>query len=100
MTTVEHLIFRWSPTGYAIEVKPGDPPPAGGSVHDGAGRFLVTKVASSPLPRDTRACAYLLPASVSRNGPDDGVHGGLEGATPVWTEPRGDLAYLRDLVRL
>jgi flavin reductase (DIM6/NTAB) family NADH-FMN oxidoreductase RutF len=96
VTTVEHLVFRWSPTGYAIEVKPGDPPPAGGSIHDGAQRYLVTKVASSPLPRDTRACAYLLPVSVSRNGPDDGAHGGLVGATPVWTEPRGDLEPLVD----
>ena len=96
VTTVEHLVFRWSPTGYAIEVKPGDAPPAGGSIHIGAQRYLVTKVASSPLPRDTRACAYLLPVSVSRNGPDDGAHGSLVGATPVWTERRGDFELLVD----
>jgi hypothetical protein len=28
-------------------------------IEDGGGRFVVTKIAASPLPQDERPCAYL-----------------------------------------
>ena len=57
-----HLVFVWTPSGYCLEERPGDAPTAGAEVDEGDKRFRVTKVASSPLPGDKRACAYLLPA--------------------------------------
>ncbi|HUF01779.1 MAG TPA: hypothetical protein VMN35_05080 [Gaiellaceae bacterium] len=56
-----HLVFVWSPAGYRLEERPGDAPAAGTEVDEGEKRFLVTKVATSPLPADRRSCAYLLP---------------------------------------
>jgi hypothetical protein len=57
-----HLLFRWSPAGYTLEERSGDPPVVGDEVEDGDRRFRVTKIAPSPLPGDPRLCAYLLPA--------------------------------------
>jgi hypothetical protein len=57
-----HLLFRWSPSGYTLEERSGDPPEVGDEVEDGERRFRVTKIAPSPLPGDPRPCAYLLPA--------------------------------------
>jgi len=57
-----HLLFLWSPSGYTLEERPGDPPEVGAEVEDGNQRFRVTKIAPSPLPGDPRPCAYLLPA--------------------------------------
>lgn len=59
--TREHLVFVWTPEGYALEVRAGAPPPRGAAVASGKRRHRVTKVAPSPLPGDARACAYLLP---------------------------------------
>jgi hypothetical protein len=56
-----YLVFVWSPQGYALETRPGDPPAVGAEVEDRERRFRVMKVASSPLPGDTRVCAYLQP---------------------------------------
>jgi hypothetical protein len=57
-----HLLFRWSPSGYTLVERAGDPPVVGAEVEDGDDRFRVTKIAPSPLPGDKRPCAYLLPA--------------------------------------
>jgi hypothetical protein len=57
-----YLVFRWSPAGYTLEERQGEPPGAGEEVEDGDRRFHVTKIAPSPLPGDGRVCAYLLPA--------------------------------------
>jgi hypothetical protein len=57
-----HLLFRWSPSGYTLVERPGDPPDVGAEVEDENQRFRVTKIAPSPLPGDPRPCAYLLPA--------------------------------------
>ena len=56
-----HLLFVWKPSGYELAEREGDPPAVGSEIEDGEGRFLVTKVAPSPLPGDERACAYLQP---------------------------------------
>ena len=58
-----YLVFVWSTNGYTLEERPGDPPKAGMTVEDGERRYVVTKIAPSPLPGDRRPCAYLLPAS-------------------------------------
>jgi hypothetical protein len=57
-----YLLFVWSPAGYTLEERPGEPPHPGSEVEDRERRFRVTKIAPSPLPGDRRVCAYLLPA--------------------------------------
>lgn len=57
-----HLVFLWSPVGYTLQERPGDPPAPGVEVEEGERRFVVAKIAPSPLPDDPRPCAYLLPA--------------------------------------
>jgi len=56
-----HLLFVWSPAGYLLEERSGDPPAAGTEIEDRERRFRVTKIAPSPLPGDRRRCAYLIP---------------------------------------
>jgi hypothetical protein len=57
----KYLLFITRPTGYELAEREGDPPTAGEQVGlDGEGeRFVVSKVAPSPLPQDERVCAYL-----------------------------------------
>jgi hypothetical protein len=55
------LFFVWSTSGYTLVERDGDPPRPGTAVEDGEQRYLVTKVAPSPLPGDPRPCAYLQP---------------------------------------
>ena len=58
-----HLRFVWTATGYELREREGDVPGAGDVVEEGEERLYVTKVAPSPLPRDSRRCAYLQPVS-------------------------------------
>ena len=56
-----HLLFIWTPNGYRLEERAGDPP----SLHDvvelgDAGRHTVGKLGASPLPGDPRPCAFLI----------------------------------------
>jgi hypothetical protein len=56
---VSYLVFITKPTGYELHEREGDPPKPGEKLeHDGR-RYIVTKVAGSPLPGDDRRCAYL-----------------------------------------
>jgi hypothetical protein len=56
----KHLLFLTRPTGYELVERDGDPPAPGDAVElDGEGRFVVSKVAPSPLPDDDRSCVYL-----------------------------------------
>lgn len=57
----KHLLFITRPTGYELSEREGEPPAPGADfeLEDGGGRFVVTKVAQSPLPQDDRPCAYL-----------------------------------------
>ncbi|MDH4101979.1 MAG: hypothetical protein OEW52_08360 [Thermoleophilia bacterium] len=57
-----YLFFVWAPTGYTIVERTGSPPRPGAEVEDGERRYLVSKIAPSPLPGDRRPCVYLLPA--------------------------------------
>ena len=59
-TVTGHLLFIWTPTGYRLQEREG-PPPAVGDVIDlgELGRQEVQKVGASPLPGDSRPCAFL-----------------------------------------
>jgi len=59
---VTHLVFLWSASGYGLDERDGDPPEVGSQVEDDSGGFVVIKVTTSPLPGDSRRCAYLQPA--------------------------------------
>lgn len=50
-----HLVFAWTPGGYALREEDGPAPPQGSPLGDG----VVAKVGPSPLPRDRRRCAYV-----------------------------------------
>ena len=59
-----HLLFISKPSGYELVERPGGPPAPGTEVEvgeDGSARFVVSKIAPSPLPGDERRCAYLQP---------------------------------------
>ena len=56
-----HLRFVWTANGYELRERDGDVPGVGDEVEEGEARLRVTKVAPSPLPDDTRRCAYLQP---------------------------------------
>jgi len=61
----KYLLFVSRPTRYELAEREGEPPTAGSEIEldEGGRRFLVTKVAASPLPQDDRVCAYLQPVS-------------------------------------
>jgi hypothetical protein len=64
MAEGKHLLFISKPTGYELVEREGEPPAVGSEVEldEGAGgRFVVSKIAPSPLPQDDRPCAYLQP---------------------------------------
>jgi hypothetical protein len=56
-----HLRFVWTANGYELRERDGDVPSIGEEVEEGEERLRVTKVAPSPLPGDSRRCAYLQP---------------------------------------
>jgi hypothetical protein len=55
---VKHLLFIWTPNGYELRERDGEPPAVGDEVEDN-GTLRVVKVGPSPLPGDSRPCAYL-----------------------------------------
>jgi hypothetical protein len=61
MAEGKYLLFITRPTGYELAERQGDPPAAGEEIEleGDRGRFIVSKVAPSPLPQDERVCAYL-----------------------------------------
>ena len=59
-----YLLFVTKPTGYELAEREGEPPATGSTIElDDVGRFEVVKIASSPLPGDSRLCAYLQPSA-------------------------------------
>jgi hypothetical protein len=54
-----HLLFVWKASGYELAEREGDPPAPGSQIEEADGRFVVAKLAPSPLPGDDRVCAYL-----------------------------------------
>ena len=59
--TERYLVFVWKPTGYELHEREGEVPAPGDEVEENGSRLAVSKVAPSPLPGDTRRCAYLQP---------------------------------------
>jgi hypothetical protein len=60
MAKGKYLLFISKPTGYELAEREGKPPAPGSEVElEGDGRFMVSKLAPSPLPGDDRRCAYL-----------------------------------------
>lgn len=60
----KHLLFVPTPHGYLLLEESGAPPNVGDVLdllEGPSNRAIVAKVASSPLPHDRRACAYLQP---------------------------------------
>lgn len=55
-----HLLFVWTPGGYQLVEREGDPPAVGDDVEYEERRERVAKVGPSPLPGDARPCAYLM----------------------------------------
>ena len=80
----EHLVFLWSASGYALEVRPGEVPAAGAAVENGTLTYRVARIGPSPLPGDDRTCAYLLPDGTAEapparaTGPQTDAGAGLE----------------------
>jgi hypothetical protein len=58
-----HLRFVWTTNGYELREREGDPPGVGEQVEEDETALTVVKVAPSPLPGDSRRCAYLQPLS-------------------------------------
>ena len=58
----QHLLFVWRTSGYRLEEREGEPPAVGETVDVGDGAVQrVGKLGPSPLPGDSRRCAYLQP---------------------------------------
>jgi hypothetical protein len=55
-----YLLFVWTPNGYELREQQGELPEPGAEIEVGEQRLRVTKVAPSPLPGDSRLCAYLM----------------------------------------
>ncbi len=53
-----YLLFVWSPAGYSLRELEGEPPQVGEEVEDDGRTIVISKVGRSPLPGDTRPCAY------------------------------------------
>jgi hypothetical protein len=53
-----YLVFVWSPSGYSLHERDGEPPKVGDEVEVDDRRLRVTKVGVSPLPGDQRPCAF------------------------------------------
>ena len=54
-----YLLFIWKPSGYELRAAAGELPAVGAEVEADNQKLRVTKVAPSPLPGDSRPCAYL-----------------------------------------
>jgi hypothetical protein len=54
-----YLAFVWTATGYELREERGEPPSVGSTVESDGKRWTVYKIAPSPLPGDSRVCAYL-----------------------------------------
>jgi hypothetical protein len=61
MASDGYLLFVSKPTGYELRQRDGEPPAVGDEVEEEDGRLRVSKLAPSPLPGDSRRCAYVVP---------------------------------------
>ena len=61
MTRDRHLLFVSKPSGYELRERDGEPPSVGDEVEEDGDRLRISKIAPSPLPGDSRRCAYGVP---------------------------------------
>ena len=54
-----YLLFVWTPNGYELREREGEPPAVGTEIDEDGTKGLVSKIAPSPIPGDSRLCAYL-----------------------------------------
>ena len=54
-----YLAFVWTAAGYELREEHGELPKVGSTVESDGKRWTVYKIAPSPLPDDSRVCAYL-----------------------------------------
>ena len=59
-TAQRYLVFFWKPSGYELIERDGVPPEVGAEIELDGHVQRVTKIGASPLPGDTRPCAYLI----------------------------------------
>jgi hypothetical protein len=57
-----YLLFAWSPDGYELFERTGEPPEVGAELEDDGYHLAVVKVGPSPLPGDSRRCVYTVGA--------------------------------------
>ncbi len=62
MTDGTYLLFVSKPSGYELHERQGEVPEVGAEIESENGSLRVTKIAPSPLPGDSRPCAYVLAA--------------------------------------
>ena len=55
---MKYLLFVWSPTGYSVSEREGEPPHAGDEIEEGGRPLVISKVGASPFPADSRVCVY------------------------------------------
>ena len=53
-----YVLFIWSPSGWTLQQREGDPPAVGETVEAGETTLRVVKLGPSPLPGDRRRCAF------------------------------------------
>ena len=53
-----YLLMVWSPAGYTLREMEGDLPALGHEFEEGGHTLVINKIGASPLPGDTRACAF------------------------------------------
>jgi hypothetical protein len=58
-----YVLFVWSPGGYELRELQGEPPSVGQELEADGHTIVINKIGASPLPGDTRPCAY----SVGKN---------------------------------
>jgi hypothetical protein len=63
MASNGYLLFVSKPTGYELREREGDLPAVGDEVEEEDARLRVAKIAPSPLPGDSRRCAYGIPVT-------------------------------------
>src|SRR5262245_12304421 len=56
-----YLVFVWTPGGYALRQGEGEAPAAGNRLTLDGVEYAVAKLGPSPLPADTRRCAFFEP---------------------------------------